>query len=526
MVEATSETDDVIARWANRGPGWELLDCEPILVPFVRLSMDVLELTRTRMAPLDLFALRAIREDIVSIGDLAGVLGLDPDLAEECVIDLCRQDLVHRGQALRLTDSGIAALEGNLQSPQRVQLDVAFDKVLYEAVSLPVRLLRHPRDFKELGWFELPPARRVNPKVADLDPHDLDQVTRTSRRGGGDIIAIHSLTPRRFVVPGHLLIWQAASSQQLDYAVVVAGAISDAHSAAVDRLGGLDYLKVEVDISVEEIDPLVEAFGTELAAELTRDATSLEDIERLRERTASREREVELIQREVLAEDVALDGAAAIQMSKLLDEIDDLKRQLREISIRFLDTVECREHFRKCRQASVKRLLVVAPWLTGRVVDRDFVREIESLCGNGVEVHIGWGYPEEESDGRKVDTVAEERLTAVAKRFKNLTLGFLGDTHEKILVSDDIAVVGSFNWLSYGGRTNNRQQRLRRESALYVRMQDKADLLYQKNRERIDRAAAGGKSRTPEGYGTRASGRDARESSRGPEQGQGRRRRR
>jgi hypothetical protein len=501
MAEEHSESEDVIARWGNHGEGWELLDCEPILLPFVRLSMEVLELKRSKFPPLDLYVLRALQEGVGSIDDLAGLLGIETALAEERVIDLCRKDLVHRGEILRLSDSGVAAVDGNLMSPERTHLEVSFDKVLYEPVPLSTRELRPPQDYRKTGRYELSAASRINPKIADIDLVKLEAVTRNRRPSGGSIIAIQSMTPRRFVVPGHLLVWQSKTTHQMDFAVVVAGALSEPHSDAVDRLGGLDFLKVQVDLTVEERDPIAEVFGSDLAADLLAQATPLDEIERIREATSNKQRQIESLQREVTAEPELLDETVQ-KISALEAEVQRLEQELRKINVRLLDTVECREQFKRFRRATTSRLLVVAPWLTGRVVDSDFAAEIEALCQKGVEVHIGWGYPEDETAPGKTDDAAESRLHAIAAKHSNLTLGFLGDTHEKVLVADDVAVVGSFNWLSFGGRMN-KQQRLRRESALYVRMSDKADIVYNTSRDRIDRAAAKGQTRTPEGYGTR-----------------------
>jgi phosphatidylserine/phosphatidylglycerophosphate/cardiolipin synthase-like enzyme len=89
-----------------------------------------------------------------------------------------------------------------------------------------------------------------------------------------------------------------------------------------------------------------------------------------------------------------------------------------------------------------------------------FVMSLEALLRNGVEVTIGYGLADDEgargTDKAKqkpaITFQAEKELASIQKRFDNFKLVFLGNTHRKLLVSDDkFAVVTSFNWLSFRG---------------------------------------------------------------------------
>lgn len=88
------------------------------------------------------------------------------------------------------------------------------------------------------------------------------------------------------------------------------------------------------------------------------------------------------------------------------------------------------------------------------VIDNMFIHSLEALLRNGVDVTIGYGLADEGNarDKQKpaITRVAETELQNILRRFDNFKLVFLGNTHRKLLVSDDkFAIVTSFNWLSF-----------------------------------------------------------------------------
>jgi phosphatidylserine/phosphatidylglycerophosphate/cardiolipin synthase-like enzyme len=94
------------------------------------------------------------------------------------------------------------------------------------------------------------------------------------------------------------------------------------------------------------------------------------------------------------------------------------------------------------------------------VVDWPFVKSLEVLLQQGVEVHIGYGIDKADGDGKKnaanekpaITAGAEKDLKALAAKFRNFHFVHVGNTHRKSLVCDnEFAVVTSFNWLSYKG---------------------------------------------------------------------------
>lgn len=146
--------------------------------------------------------------------------------------------------------------------------------------------------------------------------------------------------------------------------------------------------------------------------------------------------------------------------TQLLQKAEEAKARLRAMTQREL---RCHEHPRLLTTALTQtksRLLIVSPWVNHHVVDGIFIRSLEALLRNGADVYIGYGIGENE-DGRGNDKArgnvpitpeAQKEFEGLQKRFDNLTVKFVGNTHRKQLVSDDrFAVVTSFNWLSFKG---------------------------------------------------------------------------
>ncbi len=127
-----------------------------------------------------------------------------------------------------------------------------------------------------------------------------------------------------------------------------------------------------------------------------------------------------------------------------------------------MQTLLCHEHpalLKKALCLSQKRFMVVSPWIRHQVVDAEFVRNLEALLKKGVETYIGYGLDKEaggQADpGRSKPPItpqAEAFLKPLAAKYKNFHLIYVGNTHRKLLVSDDsFAVSTSFNWLSFRG---------------------------------------------------------------------------
>jgi phosphatidylserine/phosphatidylglycerophosphate/cardiolipin synthase-like enzyme len=183
------------------------------------------------------------------------------------------------------------------------------------------------------------------------------------------------------------------------------------------------------------------------------------------EQAAASLAEVDDLERKIAAIDSAateaLGGDRATPVAEAIrKDAEEAKSRLRAMTQR---PVRCHEHPRLLLDAITKtkeRLLIISPWITHQVVNDMFVRSLDALLRNGVAVYIGYGLADEDG-GRGNDKakqkdpityLAQKEFDSLKKRYDNLTLKFVGNTHRKMLVSDDrFAVVSSFNWLSFKG---------------------------------------------------------------------------
>lgn len=121
------------------------------------------------------------------------------------------------------------------------------------------------------------------------------------------------------------------------------------------------------------------------------------------------------------------------------------------------------------------RLLIISPWVRGGVVDTNFITYLERRIREGVEVDIAYGIGDTDDD---CDPRALGRLRNLADRFPDrFRFSRLRNTHAKILISDDIWINTSFNWLSFKGDPN---RTYRMEEGTLVRDADLVDKQYEK----------------------------------------------
>ena len=139
--------------------------------------------------------------------------------------------------------------------------------------------------------------------------------------------------------------------------------------------------------------------------------------------------------------------------------------------------------FERSLTTAQRRLLIISPWIRDAVLNSIRLGKIRTSVEKGVEVFIGYGLGEDDKPGRDKGDTAIEFLQQLAKRHSNLHFHELGDTHAKILLVDDqYAVVGSFNWLSFEGSA---RRDFREEMSLRTNKKDEIERLFQRYLKRF-----------------------------------------
>jgi DNA-binding beta-propeller fold protein YncE len=122
-------------------------------------------------------------------------------------------------------------------------------------------------------------------------------------------------------------------------------------------------------------------------------------------------------------------------------------RQLRDAAIRPAFLAELSQARRE--------IIIYSPWISGEVVDAEFLMLLQGRVNAGARVLIGYGIarsPEEED--RPVPNSVVERLRAIVtpEGWPAVQLAWLGESHAKeTLVDRRVHLCGSMNWLSYRG---------------------------------------------------------------------------
>ncbi|WP_460203829.1 phospholipase D-like domain-containing protein [Scytonema sp. NUACC21] len=105
-------------------------------------------------------------------------------------------------------------------------------------------------------------------------------------------------------------------------------------------------------------------------------------------------------------------------------------------------------------------LILVCPWLTPVGMPDWVIQQLEILLKKDVLVQIGWGRSDDLKQGKTDDTFwygALPRLLKLQDKYpEKFHLKALG-THEKFLVYDDVAFLGSHNLLTSGKYSNERE---------------------------------------------------------------------
>lgn len=449
MTSDMSLTPEEVARThADVHPGYDLISYGEIGLPYFELRIRAQILERKALDPFAEFVSRALAAGIDQPSQIQTILGLDERVLESTIVDLVVKDQVvldgDNSRGLRLTSRGRQVLEDALEiRPVATQLSVNFDGLLQEVVA-PFGEYLQPRQLKEFGVREIPLPSRLQPELHRIELRDVERVIRQAGSGREqlrDILALKSIRRFRVFRPAIALVYRSDDSTDVLVDLALDGQRSDRHSLAFAEAGLTKKLGITEGLERAEvrIAPIV---GHEVARILDNDGRN----KKMRELKRAIRADAELP-----AEPVS-DAEPTSDKRRLRERAERAKEILESTEIKAIDTFEHPEYLRKALLESKTRLIVVSPWLRAGVMDRVFMDRLEELLQRGVEVHIGWGISKNEQDEPNADRQVLRRLEEIGRRHRSLDVRRLGNTHAKVLISDDrYMIVTSFNWLSFKG---------------------------------------------------------------------------
>jgi hypothetical protein len=276
---------------------------------------------------------------------------------------------------------------------------------------------------------------------------------------------------------GDLLIFQQEDGQDLHIMIAIDGRLAPTHEDALNQLGGPKFLGISpVAAKADTDDP------SQLPPEVIAERVPLSEVRRVQARIANATRGME----RVTARRTDFEDATDLPSpEEAKAELEAAQQQLESIEVREVETYEMRSILERAMKESRQRLLIVSPWIRAEVVDSDFLDGLSRLLRTGAEVHIGYGIDKEMPKYER-DRKAIEELNKLARGHKNMVIGQVGNTHAKVLVTDDTIVTGSFNWLSFKA---DRKRTYRQELGTLVHKANYVEPLYLQRKREIEAAA-------------------------------------
>lgn len=443
-------TEEAVAR-----SGFTLVHFRPAAAPVYVLTARVLTLERKPLNPIEEGCLRALEAGLESGQEIGAFLGLQEMVLNSVLASLNAQELInYQGSStgpafVSLTSKGQQALlDCQLVVPQERIVKLIFDPILKQVVFHQLGALWRPKEVRTEGRFEIPLCGVRRPEIEDIPLEDIDRALDRlprSRDESSELLALRRIERREMqFVPCTILYFRANTGKEVQVAFLFEQGLSQPYENAFRDLGGPDEV------------------GAAHLAE----------------------------KKDEIALTISMEGASANTLQESTEAIsaDRLGQVEAPPSDPTLRVIRCHEHpllLKEALTSSNERLLIVCPWIRSQIVDKTFLKSLETLLRNGVRVYIGYGISE--SHGKAIiDKAAKDGLEDLHRRFKNFTFSLIGNTHRKALVCDSkFAIHTSFNWLSFRG---DPKMQPRDESGILVSKRDYVEKMFQ---DSVDLITAG-----------------------------------
>lgn len=116
-----------------------------------------------------------------------------------------------------------------------------------------------------------------------------------------------------------------------------------------------------------------------------------------------------------------------------------------------IETAQHKDYLLYALKNAKQAVYIHSPWVRHNVV-KEYEKHIESALKKGIKIHIKYGLkPRNKTDKPPIDTESTKLFTKWGKEYPHFQTN-TDNNHSKILICDDsFMIIGSFNWLSFGG---------------------------------------------------------------------------
>ena len=379
----------------------ELVSIEKLAIPVTKVEIEVLGQQIDDILPTTEFILRFIELGIDSIESLSQALGFDNLLVENLVVlEEANGNLSidSHTSLLRMTNQGRETLTTKLaSSPKVTNKSLIFNNSLWQIASWALSEFetKATLDKARVEFISVQKSKKTRVSQNDLDLTLVNrELARQSRAAKFEAHQLHRVITRKYGFKLAEIMVFYSETKGSDFVVIVSDERSIEHENYIKSIGGLQALGI--DFEKVETEEKVLAMHV---AEVPNDV--IESVE---------------------------DGGSILPY----EHAPWLEHAL--------------EH-------STRRLLIMSPWVNDRVVNKQFIEQIERLLTKKVEVVIAWGFgTDRESEAKKSSTWSLTQLLRLSNKYpSSFQFIKMNESHAKILISDDIYIATSFNWLSFMG---------------------------------------------------------------------------
>lgn len=388
-------------RFASVHNHLKLVSIDNLAIPVTKIEIEVLGQQIDDILPTTEFILRFIELGIDSVESLSQALGFEILLVENLVVlEEASGNIEFNPQtsSLRMTAQGRETLTTKLaSSPKITNKSLVFDNALWTLApwNLSEFESKSSLDKAKIEYLGVNKAKKNRVSQQDLDLILVNrELTRQSKKAKFEAHQLHRIITRRYGFKIAKIMIFFSETEGSDFLVIINDERSIEHENFIKSIGGLQALGLDFEkVETEE---------------------------------------------KVLAMQVAED------VDEILEDSEDGG------SILPYEHAPWLEH---ALENSTKRLLIMSPWVNDRVVNRLFIEQIERLLSKKVQIIIAWGFgTDRESEAKKSSSWSLGQLLRLANKYpQSFQFIKMNESHAKILISDDMYIATSFNWLSFMG---------------------------------------------------------------------------
>ncbi|CDB74325.1 phospholipase D-like domain-containing protein [Clostridium sp. CAG:265] len=464
-TERITTIEELAGHYANSMKGYKLVSYYKAAFPVYRISSELVIQRKKELGLIQEFCLKYLRAGAKNVNNLKNFLGLDEKVVTSNLLTLHQLDMVNyrfATQEVILTPKGIEALEkNNFVVPEIIDYTFLIDGITgdYQINQSLDRAEKIKNNSHIIPFLESKPDIDVIDIKSVKNIVNIQKHLNNSSYLEADILAVKNIEKiEKFYRKLNILVFMndCGNYELQVYDVNKRNQKYEAKLMVMLRKNFKIIPTVEFDIEMYDTsNSLIDKDKVEI---LANEKDNLIDV------IDTLERRVEEAEKmEVNTEEDYL--TKTMQIDQLRKELE--KEKLKEKAIpKLINTYEHRPILIRALNEAKKQVVIVSPWIKETATDFELRGAIQKAMERKVKVVICYGISKKiESDVNYAVNLLK-KLKEDKTYGKYLSLVLLGNTHEKVLICDEVfTVVTSFNWLSFKGDKN---RGFRQETGTYV----------------------------------------------------------